>query len=58
MRKFVETEVRESIIPYVEQAKFPDYLIPKLQKLQLSKYFFKKPYGHGARALLQGLIYA
>jgi len=51
----VETEVRESIIPYVEQAKFPDYL---MQKLQLSKYFFKKPYGHGARALLQGLIYA
>jgi alkylation response protein AidB-like acyl-CoA dehydrogenase len=33
-------------------------LLPKLHKLQIAKYFFKKPYGHSASTLLQGLIYA
>lgn len=54
----METEVRDSIIPYVEQAKFPDYLVPKLAKTGILKCFFKKPYGNGAKVLLQGLITA
>jgi hypothetical protein len=41
----VETEVKESIIPYVEKAQFPDYLVPKIQKAGFMKHFFKKPYG-------------
>lgn len=58
VRNFVDTEVSESIIPYVEQAKFPDYLVPKISKLGLLKYYFKKPYGHGVRILLQCIITA
>lgn len=58
VRHFVETEVKESIIPYVEKAEFPNYLIPKLQKLGAAKHYFKKPYGSGARVLLQGIVTA
>jgi alkylation response protein AidB-like acyl-CoA dehydrogenase len=54
----VETEVKDSIIPYVEKAEFPAYLIPKFQKLGFSKHFFKKPYGESSSTLLQGLIIA
>jgi alkylation response protein AidB-like acyl-CoA dehydrogenase len=50
--------VKDSIIPYVEKAEFPEYLIPKFQKMELLKYFFKKPYGNGASILTQGLIVA
>lgn len=50
--------MKESIIPYVEKAQFPDYLIPKLRKLGVSKYFFKKPYGAQGSILLQGIITA
>jgi hypothetical protein len=31
LRQFLEAEVRESIIPYIEAAKFPEYLIPKFR---------------------------
>jgi acyl-CoA oxidase len=39
-------------------AQFPDYLIPKLQKLGVSKHFFKKPYGTSGSNVLQGVIIA
>lgn len=58
VRNFVDTEITPTIIPYVDQGKFPDYLVPKLQKLGVGKNFFKKPYGHGLTTLLQGLLFA
>ncbi len=46
VRKFVEEEVVDTIHPYVEQAKFPEYLIPKLQKLDPLNHFLSAPYGN------------
>lgn len=30
---------------YIEEAKFPEFLIPKIQEADFLKYFFKAPYG-------------
>ena len=57
-RHFLETEVKDSIIPYVEKAQFPDYLMPKLREIGIGKYFFAKPYGHGTSSLFQGVLMA
>ena len=36
-----------TIDPYVEEATFPEYLIPKLKNLNILHYFFRPPYGLG-----------
>lgn len=56
MRAFLEAEIKDAIIPYVETGSFPDHLINKLKPLNLLGHFFKKPYGYGTSSLLQGVL--
>lgn len=41
-----------------EEARFPDYLIPHLQALEIGKYFVPKPYGEELPLIVQGAIIA
>ena len=41
-----------------EEARFPDYLIPHLQELDIGKYFMAKPYGEELPMIMQGAIIA
>lgn len=56
MRAFLEAEIKDAIIPYVETATFPEPLIAKLKPLNLAGHFFKKPYGYGTSSLIQGIL--
>jgi acyl-CoA oxidase len=47
VRQFIEAEVIPTIDSHVEEAKFPEYLIPKLRTLNLFDYFLQPPYGRG-----------
>lgn len=58
MRQFVQTEVVPTIDPYVEEAKFPEYLLPKLKATNILDHFLKPPYGKPLSTAAQGLIVA
>ena len=58
VREFLEKEVKEAIIPYVETATFPQPIIDKLKPLGLLKHYFQKPYGYGTSCLKQGVLIA
>ena len=58
VRQFVESEVIPNIDPYVEEAKFPEYLLPKLKELNIMDYFLKPPYGKGFSMTAIGCIFA
>jgi alkylation response protein AidB-like acyl-CoA dehydrogenase len=47
-----------TIDPYVEEAQFPEYLLPKIRSLNLLHYFFKPPYGLGFKTTALGTIIA
>lgn len=54
----MQSEVIPTIDPYVEEAKFPDYLVPKLRATNVLDYFLKPPYGKPLSTLGQGAIIA
>jgi glutaryl-CoA dehydrogenase len=56
VRSFLETEIKEAIIPYIETATFPDPLVAKIKAAKLLGHFFKKPYGYGTSCMKQGII--
>lgn len=58
IRQFVQSEVIPTIDPYVEEAKFPEYLIPKLRATNILSYFLKPPYGKPLSTFAQGAIIA
>ena len=41
----MEKEIIPQIGPYIEQAKFPDFSVPKVRKAGFLKHCFKAPYG-------------
>lgn len=58
VRQFVESEIVPTIDPYVEEAKFPEYLLPKLKSLNILEHFLKAPYGKPLSTFAQGMLVA
>lgn len=58
MRAFVEKEVIPNISQCVEEAKFPEFLVPKAAEVGFLKYFFKPPYGQPLSTAALGFIVA
>ena len=58
VRQFVESEVIPNIDPYVEEAKFPEFLVPKFKELNIMDYFLQPPYGKGYSMTCLGCIIA
>lgn len=56
IRQFVQLEVIPTIDPYVEEAKFPEYLVPKLRATNILNDFLKPPYENHYRHLLKELL--
>lgn len=54
----MQSEVVTTIDSYVEEAKFPEYLIPKLRATNILDYFLKAPYGKPLSTFAQGSIIA
>ena len=52
----MDQELAHKIVPYIEQARFPQELIPELRELDVAKHFLDKPYGYGSRPTLQAVI--
>ncbi len=58
VRQFVESEIIPTIDSYVEEAKFPEYLIPKFRSANILEHFLKPPYGKPLSTFAQGTIIA
>lgn len=58
IRQFVDAEVIPKIHTCVENAEFPEYLIPKLRAINPLEKFFKPPYGNPFSTAGQGVALA
>ena len=47
-----------NIDTYVEEAKFPEFLLPKLREMNIMDYFLQPPYGKGYSVTAVGCIFA
>ena len=45
VRDLMEKEIVPHIHEYIEEAKFPEFVIPKIREANFVQHFFKEPYG-------------